>query len=84
MSHGMKCQEILEQLSAYIDDELEARLCAEIEAHLAGCPDCRAMVDTLRKTVTLYRECEPDDLPPDVRDRLYKVLRLDDLGEKSE
>ena len=79
MSHDRHCQEILKELSAYIDDELEARLCAEIEAHLAGCPDCQAMVDTLRKTVILYRRSEPDDLPPDVRDRLYKVLHLDDL-----
>lgn len=84
MNHDRQCKEILEQLSAYIDDELEASLCAEIEAHLAECPDCQALVDTLRKTVTLYRECEPDDLPPGVRDRLYKVLHLDDLGERAE
>jgi anti-sigma factor RsiW len=68
---------MLEQLSDYIDGELEAVLCTQLEAHLAECPDCRVMVDTLRKTVILYRTQSPGELPVDVRERLYGVLKLD-------
>jgi anti-sigma factor (TIGR02949 family) len=71
------CQELLDQLSDYIDGELEASLCAEIEEHLSGCSDCRIMVDTMRKTIILYREQAPEDLPSDVKDRLYHVLKLE-------
>jgi len=72
------CQEWLGELLDYIDGELEATLCAEIERHLAGCRDCRVMVDTLRRTVTLYRALPETPVPGPVHDRLYKVLKLDD------
>ena len=72
-----KCRELLSQFSDYIDGELEASLCTELEAHLAECPNCRIMVDTMRKTITLYRAQAPSDLPSDVKERLYKVLRLE-------
>jgi anti-sigma factor RsiW len=68
---------MLDQLSSYIDGELEAALCAELEAHLDGCPDCRVMVDTMRKTIILYRAHASGELPADAKDRLYRVLKID-------
>ena len=50
----MYCKEMLGSLSDYIDGDLEAQLCAEIEQHMAGCGNCRLVVDTLNKTVSLY------------------------------
>lgn len=73
----MKCKEILGSLSDYIDGELEACLCAEIEAHLRECPDCEVMVDTLNKTVVLYRTHGQAEVPADVQARLYAVLDLE-------
>jgi anti-sigma factor RsiW len=78
----MKCGEMLEALSDYIDGELEARLCAEIEAHMRDCPDCQIMVDTLRKTVVLYRLHGQVEVPPDVRSRLHAVLDLEEMRAK--
>jgi anti-sigma factor RsiW len=75
----MECKEMLAELSDYIDGELEERLCAEIEAHMRDCPDCQVMVDSLRRTVVLYRTHGQSELPPDVRSRLYTVLDLDAL-----
>jgi anti-sigma factor RsiW len=72
------CQELLGELSDYVDGELEAALCAELEAHLAECPDCRVMVDTLRKTIVLYRSQSQVGLPSDVQERLYKVLEMEE------
>lgn len=78
----MECQEMLAALSDYIDDELEARLCAEIEAHMRECPDCQVMVDTLRKTIVLYRTYGHAEMPVDVRTRLHAVLELEALKTK--
>ena len=75
----MKCGEMLGALSDYIDGELEERLCAEIEAHMQDCPDCHVVVDTLSKTVVLYRTHGQSEMPQDVRSRLYAVLNLDEL-----
>ncbi len=75
------CRNLLSQLSDYIDGELEEALCAQIEHHLAGCPDCRAVVDTLEKTIKLYRAtASRSEVPAEVQARLYKVLKLDLKG----
>jgi len=73
------CPELIHELSDYIDGVAAPEICAEIERHLHDCPDCKVMVDTLEKTITLYREREEDaKLPEDVRKRLFLVLDLSD------
>lgn len=74
------CRQLLGSLSDYIDGEASRELCREIEEHIAGCPNCRVVVDTLRRTISLYRSnSEQAGLPEEVRERLFKVLKLDDL-----
>lgn len=51
-----------EQLSAYLDLELDAQTRARIESHLAGCAGCRAVLADLRAIVAaapLYQGQEP-------------------------
>ena len=74
-----ECQHLLDQLSDYVDGELEQAMCEEIERHLAGCQNCRIVVDTLSKTVRLYRTHGQDPVPGDVQERLFKVLNLENL-----
>jgi anti-sigma factor RsiW len=71
------CGELLAQISDYVDGELEASLCAQLEAHLAECTNCRVMVDTVRKTIALYHAQASDELPSDVQTRLHKVLKIE-------
>lgn len=73
-----RCYEMLSQLSAYVDGEIEDELCEEIEQHLANCSDCQIVVDTLSKTVKLYRSLAQAEvpLPSDVEDRLLSRLNL--------
>ncbi|RMF33104.1 MAG: zf-HC2 domain-containing protein [Chloroflexi bacterium] len=79
MLRAMECRDLLGNLIDYLDGEAEASLCAEIERHLAACPDCRVIVDTTRKTITLYRAYAPPVIPDDVRRRLYRVLNIEDF-----
>lgn len=76
------CLEIKDKLSAYLDGELESAVCAEIQQHLSGCDDCRVMVDTLNKTITLYRNYGQETVPSDVHERLTRVLNLQQLKTK--
>ncbi len=78
------CRDLKDQLSAYLDGELESALCAEIEQHLRDCDDCRVMVDTLNKTITLYRNYGQVDLPVEAHDRLACVLHLERLKERAQ
>jgi anti-sigma factor RsiW len=71
---------LLSSLSEYVDGELDEALCARIERHMQGCENCQIVVDTLRKTVYLYRESvEPPEVPSDVRQRLFRSLDLDEF-----
>jgi len=79
------CEGLLGSLSDYIDGELGAELCRQIEKHIAECEDCRIVVDTTRKTIDLvHASNDPQtDLPDEVRNRLFKRLNLDDYLKPS-
>ncbi|GAP41630.1 anti-sigma factor family protein [Flexilinea flocculi] len=85
-NHAPSCKQMLGNLSEFIDGDLQAELCSEIEEHLKNCKNCRIVVDTLKKTVELYEKCasEETNLPNDVRERLFKKLALDDLKKHQE
>lgn len=72
------CKSLLGSLSDYVDGTAQEDLCRELERHLAGCENCRVVVDTLKKTVYLYQSNADTDLPVVVRDRLFKRLNLDE------
>ena len=71
----MKCKDLLAQLSNYVDGEIDPKVCVELEKHLADCDPCRVVLDTLKRTVTLYKGNEPFELPLEVHDRLHASLR---------
>ena len=76
------CKSLLGSLSEYVDGTAQEEICRELERHLSGCENCRVVVDTLKKTVYLYQSNNETDLPVDVRERLFKLLKLDDLLTK--
>jgi anti-sigma factor (TIGR02949 family) len=72
------CRKLLGSLSEYVDGELSGELCEILERHMEDCEDCRIVVDTLRKTVYLYRKtAESQEIPLDMRQRLFKTLDLE-------
>ncbi len=75
------CKQLLSFLGDYVDGSLGEDLCAVIEKHMQGCNRCQVVVNTLKKTVELYQETaeDEDDLPADVRTRLFVRLHLDDF-----
>ncbi len=44
------CEAVQPWLSAYIDEELDAKRQAEVQAHLASCDACRRELAALRQT----------------------------------
>ena len=75
----LNCEALLSALSEYIDGGLSPELCQEIEKHLAGCDNCRAVLNTTRRTIDLVRDPQDAHVPEDVRARLFKRLNLDDF-----
>lgn len=72
---GVECRALFERLSEFLDGELPAGLCHEIERHAAGCPPCHALVQTLRRTVGLCRTLPDRPLPEEARAAVRARLR---------
>ena len=71
----MKCKEVVDLLSDYLADELSEEDVAGIRAHLKGCQNCTAFLDSLKTTVNLTHNLKAEDIPPEVVDRLQTFLK---------
>jgi len=71
----LECKEILEKLSEYVDGELDPELCQHLERHMEDCHPCLVFVNTLKKTITLYKYASSEPLPKEVHLRLHDFLK---------
>lgn len=79
MNNEPHCHGLAATISEYLDGELSPELCDALEHHLSECPNCTIVVNTMRKTIELYRQPEPEqELPADVKSRLYQRLHIED------
>jgi len=49
--HRERCREVRAQMSDYLDGELDPRAAAGVKRHVRWCPNCRRMLENLRRTV---------------------------------
>ncbi len=71
----MKCEELLMMLNEYVDGSVDPAICEEFNQHMAGCNPCQVVVDNIRKTITLYQNGQPYELPIEFRSKLRAALR---------
>ena len=71
----MKCEELLQYLSDYIDQALDEDLTAEAQEHLATCHNCRVVLDSTQQTIFLFREQGKRTIPAQSRSHLFDQLQ---------
>jgi anti-sigma factor RsiW len=71
----LNCQDVIHELSNFIDGDLDPALKLELENHLKNCADCRLVVDQTKKTIEIFCDSEPVELPYEMRTRLHQALR---------
>ena len=71
----MNCDDVIHELSNFIDGDLDRALKLELENHLKDCADCRLVVDQTKKTIEIFCDSEPIELPAEARTRLHEALR---------
>ena len=64
-----ECRRLLGRISEYLDGDLDASSCVEVENHARSCARCAALIESLRQTVGLCRQAATVPLPDDVRAR---------------
>jgi anti-sigma factor RsiW len=68
---------VFDNVCSFIDGELDDATCDELKKHISACPKCRVYVDTVRKTIVLYKVSgKPEKLPADAKRRLYATIAL--------
>jgi len=58
-----------------VSGELPPDRARALEIHLDLCPPCVSFVNTYRDTVNIARTIQPDDIPPELTQRLIDFLR---------
>ena len=73
----MPCPDRIDQICMELGENIDSEVCRELRKHLEACPDCKTYVDSLRKTVHLYRDL-PGVLPTQKATKaLFKKLDLE-------
>ncbi len=70
----MTCTEFLSKLDDYFDGNVDADVLAEVQAHVKKCSHCEVVMDTTRKTISIYRENEVYEFPEELRERLHAAI----------
>ena len=68
------CDEVIDELSNYLDDEVTAEIRREMEAHLAHCRTCQVLYDSARKTLRIVTDSSSFELPEAVSARLMSKI----------
>jgi RNA polymerase sigma-70 factor (ECF subfamily) len=68
-------RELGEFLSSYLEGDLTKTQCAELEAHLAGSPDCQGACDLLRRILGECRACQRDKPPERLQQSIQGAIR---------
>lgn len=62
----MNCRKILAKLSDYIDREADSQETKKMNSHFASCPMCMAFLNTLKKTIDIFKRKGHDEIPDDL------------------
>ncbi len=70
----VSCEEIREQLSNFIDGDIDPGWRAEVEAHLKKCHCCSVVHDSLRKVLIIVADERTFEIPTGYSERLHAFL----------
>jgi hypothetical protein len=73
----MRCKELAQLLSEYVDGALAPEQVTQLEQHLADCEPCQQALADLRETLALVQEIEPVAPPADLLQRIHAQIEAE-------
>ena len=70
----LTCKDFLAELGDYLDESVDKEAQQKLEQHVSECPNCWVVVDTTKKTLKVFKDALPQELPQDVHTRLMAAL----------
>ena len=61
------CPDVLTMLSRKLEDEISPDMCAQMEEHVEGCPHCKGLCDSLKKTLAICKTLPTPTVPEHMR-----------------
>jgi len=71
----MNCRDLVELVTAYLEDALDPETRARFDLHLLDCNGCENYLQQFRVTVDTLGMIRDDDVEPAFRSRLMKAFR---------
>lgn len=71
----ISCEQVIQEISNYIDLTVSAELRLQLEQHLEGCAHCHAILDGTRNVITLIANGKSLEIPNGFSERLFSKLR---------
>jgi predicted anti-sigma-YlaC factor YlaD len=71
----LKCQELVELVTAYLEGALTPTDRDRFDAHLAQCQGCRNYLDQMHQTIALTGRLSEESIPAGARDKLLQAFR---------
>jgi anti-sigma factor RsiW len=73
--HELTCQELVELVTAYLENALSENERTRLEQHLATCDGCDRYVEQMRQTIQALGTLQERDITPDAQEKLLNVFR---------
>jgi RNA polymerase sigma-70 factor (ECF subfamily) len=74
-ARGAICPDVLTLFSQHLEGDIDPRVCATMEAHLAQCHHCRNACESLKRTLAVCRQLPTPDVPAPIAASLRAAIR---------
>jgi anti-sigma factor RsiW len=75
LDREVACREIVELVTAYLDDALTPADRERFEEHLVFCDGCDMYLEQMRATILATGRLTPEPLPAELEERLLEAFR---------
>lgn len=73
---NIKCSKVFNYICDRLDENFNSLKCRIIKKHLDGCPNCSAYLDSLKKTILLYKTYPQIKAPRGSTNKILTKLKI--------
>lgn len=78
----IQCKSVYRHICDNLDADLNSQKCREIKAHINKCKNCTAYLDSLKKTIFLYRTYPVPAISVKTEKKLFAAISLERANAK--